>query len=66
MNKITFCKFAIIPNNIEKLIYSSICSENFGMNGICLDIYYKRNFFYFTLFILLLSYSFNYLYYGII
>jgi hypothetical protein len=65
MSKLLFIICMLMPHNVEEYLYNSECIGNFGINGIWLDIYYKRNLFYFSLIILLLSYLLNYIYYGL-
>ena len=56
----------LIPYNVDTYLYYSKCIGNMGINGVWLDIYNKRNLFYFSLFILYISYLLNYCYFGLI
>jgi len=65
MSKLLFTICMLIPYNVEDYLYKSNCIGNMALNGVWLDIYNKRNLFYFSLIILLLSHLLNYIYYGL-
>jgi len=52
----------LIPSNIEKCLKVSQNDGNIAINGVCLDIYNKRNLFYFSLFLLFLSFIYKIIY----
>jgi hypothetical protein len=54
----------LIPNNIEFLLQNENNNGNIVLHGIYLDIYYKRNLFYLSLLINILSYFLNLIIYG--
>ena len=54
--------FFLIPGNIEKFMKESENNGNIAINGVCLDIYYKRNLFYFSLFLLISSIIYKIIY----
>jgi hypothetical protein len=56
-----FGKFIIslIPGNIDYLLDKTRDNGNMALNGVYLDIYNKRNLFYFSLPILCLTYVHN-------
>jgi hypothetical protein len=64
-NKLSFIVCMLIPGAVEAYLYQSECMGNFAIHGVWLGIYMKRNFLYFSLFILLSSYLINYFYYGL-
>jgi len=64
MNKLVL--LLIIPTFLDNLLYQTNCSGNFGLHGVFLDIYIKRNLFYGSLFLLFIGYLYNYILYAII
>ena len=65
MSKLLFIICMLMPHNVEAYLHYSECVGNMGLNEAWLDIYNKRNLFYISLIILLLSYLLNYIYYGL-
>jgi hypothetical protein len=61
-----FLLFSIftIPGNIESFLNYSNNNGNMGLHGVYLDIYHKRNLYYFSLIIFAISYFFKYTFYG--
>ena len=55
-----------IPSVVEQLLKITNNSGNMGLHGIFLELYYKRNLFYISLFSLIGFYFLNYLYIGAI
>lgn len=56
--------FFLIPFNAETALYQSSKCGNMGLNGIFLDIYYKRNLFYLSVPLLISSYFLRYFVFG--
>jgi len=63
LSKFIIC---LTPFNIECCLTQTTRNGNMGMNGVYLDIYNKRNLFYFSLPVLCLSYSYNNTIYGLL
>jgi hypothetical protein len=57
--------FFIIPFNVETALYESSKGGNMGLNGIFIEIYYKRNLVYLTVPLLIFSYFFKYFIFGL-
>jgi len=55
--------FFIIPGILESYLHYYNITGNMGLHGVCLELFYKRNLFYFLLFTFLLCYIFNFYYY---
>lgn len=53
----------LLPNFIEQLLHITNNVGNIALNGIFLELYYKRNLFYFSLFVFFLCYILNFYYY---
>jgi len=64
MSKLLFIGSMLVPYIVEVYLRQTCCTGNMALNGVWLDIYYKRNTFYLSLIILFLSYILNYVYYG--
>ena len=56
----------MIPSVVEQLLKITNNSGNMGLNGVFLELYYKRNLFYFSVFSLVGFYFLNCLYIGFI
>ena len=56
----------LIPCNIEFLLNATQSSGNMGLNGVYLDLYYKRNLFYFSSLAILPCYFFKCAYIGVL
>lgn len=64
-NQAYLVMFFLIPFNVETAIHESSKCGNMALNGVFLDIYYKRNLFYFTVPLLISSYFFKYFLFGL-
>ena len=56
----------MLPFNVEFLLHSANNQGNMGLYGVYLEIYRTRNILYFSLLVLLSSFFYKYVYYGLL
>ncbi len=66
IEKAKFTVYLLFPFNVENILQACNSIGNMGLCGIFLDIYNKRNIFYFSLILLFAEYINNYTIYSII